>query len=68
MNKYSFCSEFSHEQIGQYDDMLDLCHEQVKIGELTFNPSDVIFNCDPVAYRCGLIDYISSIEEDNDDE
>lgn len=62
MNRYAFCAEFSHGQIDQYDDMLNECHDEIMIGNLTFDPSDVVFNCDPIAYRCGLIDYIDSIE------
>lgn len=63
MNKQSFCSDFSQDQIENYDDMLNECHEIIQIGCLTFEPADVIFNCDPVAYRCGLNDYLAECEE-----
>ena len=63
MNKYSFCNDFTRDQIEQYDEMLNECYPPVEVAGLTFEPSDVIFNCDPIAYRCGLIDYIDSIEE-----
>lgn len=47
-----------------YDDLLDEDNEEYKIGYLTFSASDVLKNCDPVAYRCGQSDYESSILED----
>ncbi len=40
-----------------YDDMLDECYPEFKLGEMTFYPSDILKNCDPVAYRCGYNDY-----------
>ena len=35
----------------EYDDFLDGIYEEVRIGELTFLPSQVLKNCDEVAYR-----------------
>ena len=64
MNKYSFCSDFNNDVIDQYDELLNEIHEPVQIGELTFDPADVIFNCDPIAYRVGLSDYESELEEE----
>ena len=43
-----------------YDEMLDECHKEYKIGGLTFSASQVLRDCDPVAYRCGF-----GNEEDN---
>jgi len=39
----------------QYDEMLD---EQgpVKIGNLEFSPSRILYELDPIAYSCGLSD------------
>jgi len=31
---------------------------------LTFNRSTILKECDPVAYRCYLSDYIASLEDD----
>lgn len=47
-----------------YDDLLDEDNEEYRIGYLTFSASDVLKNCDPVAYRCGKNDYESSLLED----
>ncbi len=37
-------------------DMLDECYDDVKIGNLTFTPSQIIKDCDPVALRCMVAD------------
>jgi len=41
----------------QYDEMLNECHEQVKLCGMTFDPAYVLKQIDPVAYRCGFADY-----------
>ena len=40
------------------DDIIDEENEEIHIGSLTYYPSQVLRNCDPVAYRC----YQSDIE------
>ena len=37
----------------EYDDFLDGIYEEVHIGALTFSPSEILKNCDEVAYRIG---------------
>jgi len=64
MEKQSYCSDFSRDQIDQYDEFLDEIYDEICVGGLTFSPSDVIFNCDPLAYRIGLDEYI---DEQNDE-
>ena len=44
----------------RYDSYLDDCFEVVKIGLLKYDPSDVLKNVDPIAYRCGLSDWLDS--------
>ena len=46
----------------QYDDMLDECYPEL------FNmlPSRILSECDPIAYRCGLNDYVDSLEISDD--
>lgn len=47
-----------------YDELLDDCNDPYKIGTLTFYPSQILSECDPIAYRCGISDEISNqIEE-----
>lgn len=41
----------------RYADLLDEVHEPVKIGELTFSPSRIVRELDPVAFRCGCLDW-----------
>jgi len=38
-----------------FDAMLDEVYPDVKIGYSTFTASEILFNCDPVAYRIGLL-------------
>ena len=40
-----------------WDTFLDEIYPDVKIGYLTFTASEILFNCDPVAYHQGLLDY-----------
>ncbi|MCP4053802.1 MAG: hypothetical protein GY739_12205 [Mesoflavibacter sp.] len=46
-----------------YCDMLDECYPEV------FNilPSRILLECDPIAYSCGLNDYVDSLEVENDE-
>jgi len=40
-----------------FDDLLDECYPMVQVGYLTFRPSQVLFNCDPVAYNESFLDF-----------
>ena len=51
-----------------FDEMLDDSYPVVKIGELTFYPSQILKNCDPIAYNIGMheyFDFMKSEEEEN---
>ena len=52
----------------QFDDMLDESIPEIEIGCLTYLPSQVLKAVDPTAYRCGLIDYIDSLDVEDSDE
>ena len=52
----------------EYDQMLDDCYPPCEIGNMTFEPSDVLKECDPTAYRCGMVDYADSRREDFEDD
>ena len=54
-----------HEAYEMYDEMLDECHEDVKVCGMTYNTSRVLKEVDPIAYRCGFSDYTSHLEEDH---
>lgn len=51
-----------------YDELLDDCYPVYKIGDLTFYPSQILKECDPIAYRCGLSDFESTLEENEEDD
>ena len=46
----------------RYDEMLDECHGDF----LGMNASQILKNMDPVAYRCGLLDYLDSLDQDEE--
>ena len=46
-----------------FDEMLDDVYPVYKIGELTFYPSQILKECDPIAYRIAV-----SEMEDIEDE
>jgi hypothetical protein len=48
----------------QFNEMLDECYPVVKIGYGTFYPSQILKNCDPIAYQIGLSEYEDSLEEE----
>jgi hypothetical protein len=44
-----------------YDEALDEQGE-VKVGTLTFYPSQILKECDPIAYRVGFSDWLDANE------
>ena len=51
----------------QFDELLDESGE-IEIGCLTYSPSHVLKNVDPVAYRCGLNDFVDSLDVEDSEE
>ena len=51
-----------------YDEMLDEQIPFMVIGSLVFYPSQVLHNCDPIAYRISLDEYVDFLQEQEDDE
>jgi hypothetical protein len=49
-----------------FDEMLDECYPTYSIGSMTFYPSQILFECDPIAYQIGVVEYEDSIEEEED--
>lgn len=39
-----------------YDDILDECYPSYKAFDMEFYPSQILKECDPIAYRCGISD------------
>ena len=52
----------------QFDDSLDDSIPEIEIGCLTYSPSHVLKNIDPTAYRCGLNDFVDSLDVEDSDE
>ena len=51
----------------EFNDSLDEMGE-ISVGNLTFMPSDILKNCDPVAYRIGFTEYQDFRREDIEQE
>ena len=43
-----------------YVEFLDECHDEIKIGCCTFSPSRVLKELDPIAFNCGLSEFIDN--------
>ena len=52
----------------QFDELLDDSSPEIEIGSLTYSPSHVLKNVDPVAYRCSLNDFVDSLDVEDSDE
>lgn len=51
-----------------FDEFLDDTEESVTVFGMEFYPSDILKNCDPIAYRCAKSDYESSYDLDDCEE
>lgn len=51
-----------------YDEWLDEIYGEIMIGNISFLPSRILKELDPIAYRCGFSDYIDSLDIDDDEE
>jgi hypothetical protein len=50
-----------------FDQALNDMYPDVKIGYSTFTASEILFNCDPIAYQIGLVeheDYLAEMENE----
>ena len=57
-------NELIEDMEDRYSDMLDECFPEVKIGYCSFNPSRIMRELDPTAFRCGVNDYADSLASD----
>ena len=55
-----------YEAKANYDAMLDECYPVVTLGYSQFYASDILKNCDPIAYRIGFIDYVDMMMQEED--
>jgi hypothetical protein len=52
------------ELIEMYEEMINECTEEMKIGHISFEASRVLKELDPIAYNCGLSDFYDSISDE----
>ena len=55
------------EAVAAYDDMLNECYPPVKIGGIEYDVARVWDKIDPIAYKCGWIDYMDALGVDTDE-
>ena len=48
----------------RFDDYLDQIHEEYSMGWIIFRPSQILKECDPIAYRIALSEYEDFEEEE----
>ena len=49
-----------YEATERYNDMIDECNPIVSIFGMEYLPSRVLEEIDPIAYNCGLADYLDA--------
>ena len=49
----------------RFDDYLDQIHEEYSMGWITFRPSQILKECDPIAYGIALAEFEEDEENDN---
>ncbi len=49
-----------------FDEMLDESYPVVTMGQLTFYPSQILKECDPIAYNEALLDFQDAVTENED--
>jgi hypothetical protein len=55
-----------NERNEDFDEMLDSCYDEAEMFGQTFSPSDILFNCDPIAYRVYSGNWESEREEEEE--
>lgn len=51
-----------------FDEMLDESYPVVEMGTLKFYPSQILKECDPIAYNEALLDFEDAIKENEDND
>lgn len=51
-----------------YKGLIDECTEVIQIMGMSFTPSRVLEELDPIAFACGLSDYVDGIDKSDDVE
>ena len=67
--KQSEINSFEYEiSESDFNEFLDEIEESVNVCGMEFYPSDILKNCDPIAYRCAKSDYESNFDLDDVEE
>jgi len=51
-----------------YDELLNDCYGEIKLGNLVFSPAEIIKRLDPIAYHQGLLDFEDTMLENVTEE
>ena len=51
-----------------FDEMLDESYPVVEMGTLKFYPSQILKECDPIAYNEALLDFEDAIKENEEND
>jgi hypothetical protein len=58
-------NKMNHERNEKFDEWIDDIYEPITLGALTFYASDILYKCDPIAYRCSVSDWESELESED---
>lgn len=58
------CEPINEENL--YCEMLDECYPMIEMGCLSWYPSYVMMNLDPIAFRCGVSEYTDGLVQDGE--
>lgn len=61
---HQHCKPINEENL--YSEMLDECYSMIEIGCLSWYPSYIVMNLDPIAFRCGVSEYIDGLVQDGE--
>ena len=48
----------------RFDEMLNDCYPEYSMGWVSFTPAQILFNCDPIAYRIALAEFEDGEEDE----
>lgn len=55
------------ETVAAYDDMLNECYPDTKVGDVYYDYSFLLNELDPIAYKCGWLDWCDAEGIDTDE-
>ncbi len=50
----------------RFDEMLNDSYPEYSMGWVSFTPAQILFNCDPIAYRIALSEFEDLEDEENE--